>query len=124
MNPLISLIFFSFIEEGVRKRISNKNFLTNDRFRKVFINQEEGFMSKEDKVRVALIGVGSWSNVLANAVQRSKKAKMVTCYTRKPEKREAFSKKYGCDQEKSFENVLKRDDVEGILLTTPNAIHV
>jgi len=80
-------------------------------------------MAKWDKVGVALIGIGSWSGVIANAVQRSKKIKMVTCYTRTPEKRQAFSKKYGCDQEKSFEDVLKRDDVEGILLTTPNAIH-
>jgi len=80
-------------------------------------------MAKQDKVGVALIGIGSWSGVIANAVHRSKKARMVTCFTRTPEKRLAFSKKYGCDQEKSFEDVLKRDDVEGILLTTPNAIH-
>jgi predicted dehydrogenase len=80
-------------------------------------------MSREDKVRVALIGLGSWSGVIAKAVQRSKKVKLVTCYTRKPEKREAFSKKFDCAQEKSFEDVLKRDDVEGILLTTPNAVH-
>jgi predicted dehydrogenase len=80
-------------------------------------------MAKQHKVGMALIGVGSWSGVIANAVQRSTKAKMVTCFTRTPEKRQAFSKKYGCDQEKSFEDVLKRDDVEGILLTTPNAIH-
>jgi predicted dehydrogenase len=80
-------------------------------------------MGEEDRVGVALIGVGSWSSVVADAVQRSKKVKMVTCYTRNLEKRAAFSKKYACDQEKSFEDVLKRDDVEGILLTTPNAIH-
>jgi predicted dehydrogenase len=80
-------------------------------------------MRDKDRVKVALIGLGSWSGVIANAVMRSKKAKLVTCYTRKPEKREAFGKKYGCEYEKSFENVLKRDDVEGILLTTPNAIH-
>ena len=80
-------------------------------------------MSKEERVRVALIGIGSWSSAIANAVQRSQKVKMVTCYTRTPEKREAFSKKYGCDQEKSFEDVLKRNDVDGLLLTTPNAIH-
>ncbi len=80
-------------------------------------------MAKRDKVGVAHVGLGSWSSVIANAVQRSKKVKMVTCYTRTPEKRQAFSKKYGCDQEKSFEDMLKRDDVEGILLTTPNAIH-
>ncbi len=80
-------------------------------------------MAKQDKVGVALIGVGSWSGVIANAVHRSEKARMVTCFTRSPEKRLAFSKKYGCDQEKSFEDVLKRDDVEGILLITPNALH-
>jgi predicted dehydrogenase len=80
-------------------------------------------MSKKEKARVALIGIGSWSSVIANAVQRSSKVEMATCYTRNAEKREAFSKKYGCDQEKSFEDVLKRSDVDGILLTTPNAIH-
>jgi predicted dehydrogenase len=80
-------------------------------------------MSKEDKVRVALIGIGSWSAIIADAVARSKKAKLVTCFSRTPEKRSAFGKKYGCDQEKSFEDVLKRNDVDGVLLTTPNAIH-
>jgi predicted dehydrogenase len=80
-------------------------------------------MSNEDRVGLALIGIGSWSGVIANAVQRSGKAKMVTCYTRNAEKRQAFSHKYGYDQEMRFEDVLKRDDVEGILLTTPNAIH-
>ena len=80
-------------------------------------------MNQGEKVGVALIGIGSWSAVIADAVQRSKKVKMVTCYTRNAEKRETFSRKHGCDQERSIEDVLKRDDVEGILLTTPNAIH-
>lgn len=80
-------------------------------------------MVRKDKVRVALIGIGSWSGVIANAVQRSDKLEMATCFTRNPEKRAAFSAKYGCDQEKSIEDVLKRTDVEGILLTTPNAVH-
>lgn len=79
-------------------------------------------MSKE-VVGLALIGIGSWSGVIADAVARSKKAKLVTCFTRTPEKRAAYSKKYGCDQETSFEDVLKRQDVDGVLLTTPNAIH-
>jgi len=85
--------------------------------------KEKGFMAKDDRVGVALIGLGSWSGVIADAAQRSKKVRMVTCYTRRPEKRAAFSKKYGCDQEKSLEEVLKRKDVEGVLLTTPNALH-
>src|SRR4030066_595718 len=80
-------------------------------------------MSKPNVVRLAQVGLGAWSRTIADGVKRSKKAQLLTCYTRNPEKREAFSKKYGCDQEKSFEDVLKRDDVDGILLTTPNAMH-
>jgi scyllo-inositol 2-dehydrogenase (NAD+) len=76
-----------------------------------------------DKVRVALIGIGSWSAVIANAVQRSSKLEMATCFTRDPKKRAAFSKKYGCDQDKSVDDVLKRTDIDGVLLTTPNAVH-
>lgn len=80
-------------------------------------------MGQKKEVGVALVGIGSWAGVIALAVQRSKKLKLITCYTRTPEKRKIFSQKFDCDQEESFENILKRDDVEGILLTTPNAIH-
>jgi predicted dehydrogenase len=80
-------------------------------------------MVKQDKVRGALVGIGSWSAVIANAVQRSNKLEMATCYTRDPEKRAAFSRKYGCDHDKSVEDILKRADVDGVLLTTPNAVH-
>jgi len=80
-------------------------------------------MVKKDKVRVALIGTGSWAAVIANAVQRSGKLELATCYSRTPEKCAAFSRKYGCDREQSFQDVLKRTDIEGVLLTTPNAVH-
>ena len=80
-------------------------------------------MSKEGMVRLALIGIGGWAPVLANAMQRSKKAELATCFTRKPKQRTLFSEKYGCDKEKSYEDVLKRDDIDGVLLATPNAIH-
>lgn len=80
-------------------------------------------MTKSEKVKLALVGVGAWGNIIGSAVHRSKKAKLVTCYTRSQEKGKAFAQKYGCDHEKSFEDVLRRDDVEGVLLITPNAIH-
>ena len=80
-------------------------------------------MSKGDVVGVAQIGIGGWSTVIADGAMRSEKVKMVTCFTRTPEKRKAFAQKYECDEEKSFEDVIKRDDVDAVLLTTPNAIH-
>jgi len=85
--------------------------------------EKELSMSKDEIVRVGLVGIGSWSNIIAGAVARSKKAKLVTCFSRTPEKRAAYSKKYGCDQEKSYEDLLKRKDVDGVILTTPNAAH-
>jgi len=87
---------------------------------------EVGFLTKGNKgnvVRVALIGIGGWAGVIANGIKRSEKVELVTCFTRTPEKRKAFSQKYGCDQEKSYEDVLKRNDIDGVFLTTPNAIH-
>src|SRR5512147_6469 len=90
---------------------------------KIRIPKEEVFMANRDKVGMALVGIGGWGGIIGSTVLRSKKARLVTCYARTPEKRLAFSRKHGCDQEKSFEDVLKRDDVEGVLLVTPNAVH-
>ena len=80
-------------------------------------------MGKSDLVRVGLVGIGSWSGVIADATQRSKKVKLVTCFSRTPEKRMEYSKRYGIDQEKSYEDLLKRKDIDGVLLVTPNAVH-
>ncbi len=80
-------------------------------------------MPKRDVVRVGLVGIGSWSGVLADAAQRSKKVKLVTCYTRTPEKRLEYSHRYGIDQEKTYEDLLKREDIDGVILVTPNAVH-
>jgi uncharacterized OB-fold protein len=44
---------------------------------------------------------------LPEAVKRSKKTQLVTCFDLFPEKRKVFSEKYGCDQEKSYEDVIR-----------------
>ena len=47
-------------------------------------------------MKVACIGMGWWSDVLADAIQRSKKLTIAACYSRSVEKREKFAAKYGC----------------------------
>lgn len=74
-------------------------------------------------VRVGLVGIGSWSGVMADAVQRSEELELVACFSRTAEKRMAYSRRYGCDQEKSYEALLQREDIDGVLLITPNAVH-
>ncbi len=78
---------------------------------------------KKDKVRLAVIGTGAWSGAIGDVMVNSNDVDLVTCFDTIPEKREAFGRKFGCDHETSFENVLKREDVDGVHLTTPNAAH-
>jgi len=74
-------------------------------------------------MRVACLGMGWWSDVLADAMQRSGKLTIVSCYSRSTEKREAFAKKYGCRAARSYEEILDDNSIEGIINTTPNSMH-
>jgi predicted dehydrogenase len=80
-------------------------------------------MGNRKIVQLGLVGVGNFGPILAEGVKRSKKAELVTCFDILPEKRQAGSEKYGCAQEETYEAMLRRDDLDGVLLVTPNAIH-
>ncbi len=77
-----------------------------------------------EPLRVACIGMGWWSDVLADAIQRSGKLKIVACYTRSDEKRRAFAAKYGCRAAPSYESILEDPGIEAIVNTTPNDAHL
>ncbi len=77
-----------------------------------------------DPVRVASIGMGWWSDVLADAVKRSGKINIVSCFTRSEDKRSAFAEKYGCRTSPSYEAILADPEVEAIINTTPNSVHL
>lgn len=76
-----------------------------------------------EPVRVGCLGMGWWSDVLADAIKRSGKLRIVSCYTRSEDKRQAFAAKYGCKPAPSFEAMLEDRSVEAIINTTPNNIH-
>ena len=75
-------------------------------------------------MKVACIGMGWWSDVLADAIKRSGKLEIVSCYSRSQEKREKFAAKYGCKASPSYEAILSDRAVEGIINTTPNGVHL
>jgi predicted dehydrogenase len=77
-----------------------------------------------EPLRVACIGMGWWSDVLADAMQRSGKFKIVSCYTRSADKRQAFAAKYKCRPVESYEAILADRDVEAVINTTPNDVHL
>jgi predicted dehydrogenase len=74
-------------------------------------------------MNVACLGMGWWSDVLADAIQRSGKLKIVSCFSRSRDKREAFARKYGCAAADSYEQILADRKVEAIINTTPNSVH-
>jgi predicted dehydrogenase len=75
-------------------------------------------------LRVACIGMGWWSDVLADAIQRSSKLAIAACYTRSADKRAAFAAKYGCRPSPSYEAILADPAIEAIVNTTPNDVHL
>ena len=77
-----------------------------------------------EPLRVACIGMGWWSDVLADAIQRSKKLKIVACYSRSEDKRKTFAAKYGCAAAPNYQAILQDRSVEAIINTTPNDAHL
>lgn len=77
-----------------------------------------------DPVRVAALGMGWWSDVLADAVQRTPALEIVACHTRSDDKRRAFADRYGCRAAPSYADILADDTIEAIVNTTPNHVHL
>ncbi|MDH3739462.1 MAG: Gfo/Idh/MocA family oxidoreductase [Alphaproteobacteria bacterium] len=75
--------------------------------------------------RVASLGIGWWSDVLADAAQRTDgRIEIASCFTRSADKRQAFADKYGCAGASSLDEILADTTIDGIINTTPNHIHL
>ena len=75
-------------------------------------------------MNVACIGMGWWSDVLADAIMRSGRMKIAACYSRSRDKREAFARKYACTAVENYEAILGDRRIEAIINTTPNSAHL
>jgi predicted dehydrogenase len=78
----------------------------------------------EAPLRVAVLGMGWWSDVLSDAIKRSNTMEIVACFTRSEDKRQAFAEKYGCRAAASYEEILNDRSIAGIINTTPNNVHL
>jgi predicted dehydrogenase len=77
-----------------------------------------------EPVRVGCLGLGWWSDVLADAITRSGRLQIVSCYTRSDQKGRAFAAKYGCEVAPSYDAMLDDRRIEAIINTTPNNAHL
>jgi len=77
-----------------------------------------------DSIRLASLGLGWWSDVLADAVLRAPGVEIVSCYSRSEDKRKKFAEKYNCNAANSYEEILNDTYIDGIINTTPNNVHL
>ena len=77
-----------------------------------------------ETIRVASLGMGWWSDVLADGVSRADGIEIVSCFTRSEEKRHAFAEKYHCAAASSYEEILADPTIQGVINTTPNSVHL
>src|SRR2546426_1665655 len=75
-------------------------------------------------MKVACIGMGWWSDVLADAIKRSGELTIAACYSRSEDKRQKFATKYGCRAARTYEEILEDRSIEAIINTTPNSVHL
>src|SRR5215510_3483147 len=88
------------------------------------MTEPKGGPADTGKLRVAVVGIGWWSDVLADAALRSDAIDIAACYTRSDDKRAAFAAKYGCRAAASYEEILADRDIAAVINTTPNGAHL
>ena len=75
-------------------------------------------------IKAASVGLGWWSDELAISIQsKSKKIKIVSCYSRNKKKRINFSKKFKTKYHNSYSALIKDKNIDAVLLTTPHSLH-
>jgi predicted dehydrogenase len=91
---------------------------------KAFITSFVEIVDVMDSLGIGIVGIGHWSGMHAAALKKTKSLHLVTCYTRTEEKGKKFASQNNCNYDKSYEEVLKRNDVDAIILTTPHTTHL
>ncbi len=74
-------------------------------------------------VRMAIVGLGKFARSLAEACLATERIEIVACQTRTPAKGAAFAAEFNCRVYAVYEELLKDETVETVILVTPNHLH-
>ena len=75
-------------------------------------------------INAASIGLGWWSDELAKSIQgKSRKIRIISCYSKSKKKRINFSKKYKTNYHDSYSSIIKDSNIDAVILTTPHSLH-
>lgn len=77
------------------------------------------------KARLGIVGVGRWAHAHAQAAARSNQVEIVSCFGRNKERRAAFAEEFSIERTSdSFESMLIDDEIDALVVSTPNDLHV
>lgn len=74
-------------------------------------------------LRWGILGTGNIARQFCAGAKTSRRATLVAVGSRSPETAQAFARDWGIPAHGSYEDVLKRDDVDAIYLSFPNSLH-
>jgi predicted dehydrogenase len=79
-------------------------------------------------LRVALLGLGGYATIVANAMQSCTKAKLVGAISGTPAKLKNWQTKYNipeknCYNYENFDSIRNNPDIDAVYVITPNALH-
>ena len=75
-------------------------------------------------LNAAIVGLGRWGQVLVDAVQgRSGKIRFTAGATGRPERAAAYAARQGIEILPDLETLLRRPEIEAVVLATPHSLH-
>jgi predicted dehydrogenase len=74
-------------------------------------------------IKFGLVGVGNIAEFHAKAIAEVEGAELVACHSRTRENGEKFAAEFNCDYIQNYEELLARDDIDAIAITTPSGTH-
>ena len=77
----------------------------------------------QNPVSVGLVGLGMWGIKIAECAAVAPEIQITHCFARTESTRASFAAQYGCQPTASYEEMLENDDIEGVILITPNGVH-
>lgn len=74
-------------------------------------------------VRFGIVGVGNIAGFHAKAIGLVEGAELVACHARTRASGEEWSREHGCDYASTLDELLSRNDVDAVAITTPSGTH-
>ena len=75
------------------------------------------------KIKIGQAGLGEWGLVIAEAMSKIPAFQIVACFDSNSSLSAKYRKRYNAIEVNSYNKLIKREDIEAIIITSPNQYH-